>query len=87
MMSKKSVYDKLVSRINGIDTKMSSSSALVIRTRSIIETNRVCRKRLRMLKERYPMLVDWSRGLIEKQKLLILKTRYLVLLLEWKAPF
>ena len=81
MISEKSVYDKLVSRINGIDTKMSSSSALVIRTRSIIETNRVYRKRLRMLKERYPMLVDWSRGLIKNQRLQILKTAYLVLLL------
>ena len=80
-MSKKCVYDKLVTRINDIDTKMSSSSALVTRTRSIIETNRVYRKRFKMLKERHLMLVVWSRRLIKKQKLKILKTRYLVLLL------
>ena len=81
MMSKKCVYDKIVTRINDIDTKMSNSSALVTRTRSIIETNRVYRKRLKMLKERYLMLVVWSRRLIKKQKLKILKTRCLVLLL------
>ena len=80
-MSKKCVYDKIVTRINDIDTKMSNSSALVTRTRSIIETNRVYRKRLKMLKERYLMLVVWSRRLIKKQKLKILKTRCLVLLL------
>ena len=81
MMSKKCVYDKIVTRINDIDTKMSNSSALVTRTRSIIETNRVYRKRMKMLKERYLMLVVWSRRLIKKQKLKILKTRCLVLLL------
>ena len=81
MMSKKCAYDKLVTRINDIDTKMSSSSALVNRTRSIIEQNRIYRKRLRMLKERYLMVVVWSRRLIKKQKLQILKTRYVVLLL------
>lgn len=81
MMSKKCVYDKIVTRINDIDTKMSNSSALVTRTRSIIERNRVYRKQLKMLKERYLMLVVWSRRLIKKQKLKILKTRCLVLFL------
>ena len=81
MMSKKCVYDKIVTRINDIDTKMSNSSALVTRTRSIIERNRVDRKQLKMLKERYLMLVVWSRRLIKKQKLKILKTRCLVLFL------
>ena len=80
-MSKKCVYDKIVTRINDIDTKMSNSSALVTRTRSIIERNRVYRKQLKMLKERYLMLVVWSRRLIKKQKLKILKTRCLVLFL------
>lgn len=81
MMSKKCVYDKIVTRINDIDTKMSNSSALVTRTRSIIERNMVYRKQLKMLKERYLMLVVWSRRLIKKQKLKILKTRCLVLFL------
>ena len=81
MMSKKIVYYKLVTGVKGIATNIPSFSGLVTKTYSIIHTNRVFRKRSKIWKKRYPILVVWSRRLITTQKLEVLKTRYLVLLL------
>ena len=69
---KKTVHDKLVIKVNAFDTK--------IKKHSMNQTNRDLKWRFEMLPKRYPILVRWPRRLIATQKLQILKTRYLVLL-------
>ena len=47
---------------------------------SVIHTNNVLRRRLRMFAKRYHMLVGWSKRLITTQKLHRQKTKYVMLL-------
>ena len=48
---KKTVYDKLVIKVNTIHNKISSTSGLVTK-QSMIQTNSVLRRRLKMLTKR-----------------------------------
>ena len=77
---KKTVYDKLVTKVNGIDTKIPTTSGLVNKTQHVLNKQDLEKKKLKMLTKRYVALVGWSRRLITTQKLHRLKTRHLVLL-------
>ena len=53
---KKTVYDELVNKVNGIDTKIPNTSELVSPAQYDLD-NKVLRRRLRMLTKRYPILL------------------------------
>ena len=53
---KKTVHEELVNEVNGIDTKIPNTSELVSPAQYDLD-NKVLRRRLRMLKKRYPILV------------------------------
>ena len=75
----KTVYDKVVIKVNATDNKIANSSGLVTKTQ-MVNANTVLVRRLKMLMKRYLILMRWSKRLITTQKLQKLKTRYLVLL-------
>ena len=68
---------QLVTKVNTIDTKILCTSGLVTK-HTIIQI----KKKLKMLTERYPILMGWSRRLITTQQLQRSKTRYLALLID-----
>ena len=73
------VYDKLVIKVDATDTKMQSTGRFATKS-SMIQSSKVLRKGLKMLKKQYLILVGWSRRLVTRQKLQRSKIRYLVLL-------
>ena len=54
---KKTVYDKLMTKVNAIDDTVPSTSGLVLKHNMIL-TNKVLRRILKMLIKRYLVLVD-----------------------------
>ena len=76
ILLKTSAYDELVTNVNAI--KVSCTSGLL--KHSMTLTTRILKNRLKMIKRRYLILVDWLRRPIWAQKLEKLKIKYLVLL-------
>lgn len=72
---KKNMYDQLVIKINDIDTKIPSTTRLVTK-KQYDSGKQSIQKKLRMLTERYPVLLGWLRRLTATQKSQRLKTRY-----------
>ena len=54
---KKTVYDKLVTKVNGIDTKIPTTSGLVNKTQYVLNKQDLEKKKLKMLTKRYVALV------------------------------
>ena len=67
LSSQKTIYNKLVSKLDVSDGKKPSASGQSLK-RSIIWTNKVLEKKLKSLPKRYPILVDWARILITNFK-------------------
>ena len=67
MLSKKTVYDKLVTKVNAIETKIPSTSELVTKTQYGADKHGF-EKKIRMLTKIFPMLLDWSTRLNTAQK-------------------
>ena len=72
--AKKTVYNNLIIKVNAIDIRYQVLVDYSLK-HSMIQTTKVLRRRLRMFKKRYPILVGWLK------KLQRLKRRYLMLLL------
>ena len=72
------MYDKLVTKVNAIDDKISRTTGLVKQTSQVSKKKK---KRQRMFTKRYPTLVGWSKRLITTNKSQRLNTRPLVLLI------
>ena len=74
---KKAMYDKLVTKVNVIDTKSPITIGLVTKTQYDLHKKGL-RKRLKMLTKIYSILMGWSRIMMTIQKLERLETRYLI---------
>ena len=79
MIFSKTVYDKLVIKANAIVIRYQVLVFYSLKN-SMIQTNKVVRKRLMMLTKRYPKVVARPERLTTIQKLHILKISYLMLL-------
>ena len=73
-IAKKTVYNNLIIKVSAIDIRYQVLVDYSLK-HSMIQTTKVLRRRLRMFKKRYPILVGWLK------KLQRLKRRYLMLLL------
>ena len=63
---KKAVYDNLATKVNAIVIKIPSTSG-TLTEKQYEQRNKVLRRRLKLLTEKYLILVGWSRRLITTQ--------------------
>lgn len=72
---KKTVYNKLVIKDSPTYSDISITSVFLLLKHSMIETNKVLRRKLKMLTQRYLILMGQSRRLVTTQKLQRLKKK------------
>lgn len=72
---KKTVYNKLVIKDSPAYSDISITSVFLLLKHSMIETNKVLRRKLKMLTQRYLILMGQSRRLVTTQKLQRLKKK------------
>ena len=73
---KKTVHEKVDTKLNAIDAKVPNTTGLVSKTQCSSLKRKNKKKRLKMLMKTYPILVGWLKRLTTTHKLQRLKTRY-----------
>ena len=66
------VYDKLVIKVNAIDTNIQSTSGIVTKVSMHDSVKNVLEKKTEDVDKKYTILVDWSKTMTRTQKLQIL---------------
>ena len=67
-----SVYDKLVIKVNAINTKIQSTREIVTKVSMYDSVKKVLEKKTEDVDKKYTILVDWSKTMTRTQKLQIL---------------
>ena len=67
ILSKKIMYDKLVTKVNAINNKTTSNTGLVTKTHDDLDKQRL--ETIEEIRKRYLTLVGWLKSLITKNKL------------------